>query len=145
MISNRGMKEVNMQHNLSVVVINHGEFGKWLIKSAELIVGRIEDIHHLSLLEGMSLESLLNLGNEVLEGIKGEVIILTDMYGGTPNAAALHFQRSYKCKVICGANLPMLLDLLINRDRSDMSLEEITQSCIHAGKESIIDCVLANE
>jgi mannose/fructose-specific phosphotransferase system component IIA len=66
------------------------------------------------------------------------VLVLIDLFGGTPgNAAALGLRdRSYA--VVSGVNLPMLLEVLLSRS-SGISVKELVDIALQAGQSSIID------
>ncbi len=130
-----------MSQKLNIIVMNHGEFGTWLIKSAEMIVGEIKDVYAFSLTEGKSIENLIKEVTETFDTLNGETVLLTDMYGGTPNNAALVIQQKYQCRLICGMNLPILLELILIRDRDDVSLDVLIKNCVAAGKKSIESCI----
>ena len=87
-----------------IFIINHGEFGKALIESAELIAGPLDDIYAFSLKKGMSLEDLIELVEDKLKTEKN-VIILTDLFGGTPNNVAVYLQNKYQFPLISGVNM----------------------------------------
>lgn len=100
-----------MNGKFPIVIMNHGIFGKELVASAELIVGKIEDVQAISLLPGMSIEEFYGMAEEIVSSAEGTAILLTDLYGGTPCNVAMLLQQKYDVKVLCGLNLPMLLEL----------------------------------
>ena len=57
---------------ITYVILNHGRFGEELIKSAELIAGKTEHIHAVSLLSGMSIEEYYEEVRDYLTGVQGE-------------------------------------------------------------------------
>lgn len=68
---------------ISIVLMNHGSFGKELQASAEMIIGKISDIHTVSLMPGMTIEEYYEMADKIVALNEGETIILTDLYGGT--------------------------------------------------------------
>lgn len=125
-----------MEH-LEIFIFNHGHFGEELIKSAEMIVGKIDNIHSHSLLPGMSIEEFYELSEKSLQKYDGKKIVLCDLYGGTPSNVALMLSEKYNLEIICGVNLGMLIDLVLTSDHSD-DLEQICKSAYEAGLKSII-------
>lgn len=125
-----------MKEPISIVILNHGKFGEELISSAELIFGKIDDIQAVSLLTGMSIEEYCASVRTVIESLVGQKIILTDVYGGTPSNVALLLQKNLKIEIVCGVNLPMLLELLSLREQQT-DLGKIVNSIIEAGKSAI--------
>jgi len=126
-----------MKTKLNIIILSHGEFGFQMYKSAELIIGKIEDIHAFSLTKEMSLGDLITVIDLHIQKLEGKVVILTDLFGGTPNNAAMYLQQKYQCEVVSGMNLPLLLDLVISRDNSDKTLDELLNDCILSGKDAI--------
>lgn len=102
--------------DLNIIVITHGHFGEEIIKSAEMIVGEIDNIKALSLTPDLSLEDLANKTKNEISGIEDDVILLTDLFGGTPNNVASYFKQTMNIPVITGLNLAMLISVTINRD-----------------------------
>lgn len=126
---------------INLIILNHGQFGEEVIKSAELIVGKIDNIWAFSLLKYMSIEELARQVEERIIGLKGETIILTDMFGGTPNNVAMMMQLKFKCFVICGINLPLLLEMVIARDTTDKPADMIISDAVHTAKQAIFNVI----
>ena len=63
------------------------------------------------------------------------VLILTDMFGGTPSNISLSFLKKEKVEVLTGVNLPMIIAFVQNR--SDLALNEIAEKAQEAGKTGI--------
>ena len=127
-----------------IFIINHGEFGEALIESAELIAGPIDDIYAFSLKKGMSLEDLIKLVEDKLK-TEENVIVLTDLFGGTPNNVAAYLQNKYQFPLISGVNLPILLNLILSRDAAEVDIDSIVSDTVAAGKDSIQYQELKNE
>ncbi len=126
--------------SIGVVIVGHGDLGQALVGSASLILGEQTNIAAVSLSPQDNLESchsaLMN-GIEQLDTSQG-LIVLADLFGGTPcNAAALG-QRERPYPVVAGVNLPMLLEVLLNRD-SVASADELNSIALEAGCKSIVD------
>lgn len=123
-----------------VVVASHGDLARALISSAEMIVGSQENVAALCLDPKDNLETCHNELCAAIDRVQTDagVIVLIDLFGGTPgNAAALGLrERSYP--VVAGVNLPMLLEILVSRS-SGLSVEELTDIALQAGQNSIID------
>jgi PTS system mannose-specific IIA component len=98
---------------IGVLITTHGNLGNELIKAAELIRGSLKGIVHVSVDQTKGVE---DLKKEISTAIKkldqGQgVLILTDLFGGTPSNISLSFLKEGKVEVITGVNLPMLLKL----------------------------------
>ena len=64
------------------------------------------------------------------------VIIMTDMFGGTPSNAAMSFLQEGRVEVITGVNLPMLVEYFSRRER--MPFPDLCASLLRCGRESVI-------
>ncbi len=126
-----------MNQKLNIFLLSHGEFGEYLCRSAELIIGEIDDIYSFSLKKNMSISDLILIVENKLKEVNGQNILLTDMFGGTPNNVAMYLKQKYKCEVISGMNLPLLLELVISRDNSNKDLDTLLNDCILSGKNAI--------
>ena len=125
---------------IGVVVGGHCELSRALIASAEMIAGAQQDVATVCLSEGDNLEScraaILAAIAQVDHG-KG-AIILIDLFGGTPSNAAALSLKDHEWPVVAGVNLPMLIEVLMNRD-SVSSVEALSALAVEAGCSGIID------
>jgi mannose PTS system EIIA component len=109
---------------IGVLITTHGELGTELIKAAELIKGEIKGILHISVDQTKGLEDIkkeISAAIKKLDQGKG-VLILTDLFGGTPSNVSLSFMKEGKVEVVTGVNLPMILK--VNDVREKMKLGE---------------------
>ncbi|MBP8979812.1 MAG: PTS sugar transporter subunit IIA [Syntrophobacterales bacterium] len=109
---------------IGVLIITHGELGHELIKAAELIKGDLKGVAHISVDQTKGMEEIrkeISAAIKRLDQGRG-VIILTDLFGGTPANLSLSFLKEGKVEVITGVNLPMLLKL--SDARGTMNLQE---------------------
>jgi len=104
---------------LGVVVVTHGQLATELVNSAEMIVGDLphftavsigwhDDVERAKDEIGRAIERVRPAGEE--GGEHAGVLVLTDMFGGTPANLAVTFVSS-QVEVITGVNLPMLIKL----------------------------------
>ncbi|MFB3883914.1 MAG: PTS sugar transporter subunit IIA [Thermodesulfobacteriota bacterium] len=129
----RGEKEM-----VGVVVVTHCQLGKELISAAELVVGEeLKQFQSVSIdpKEGSEeiREKIISAIRKVDEG-KG-VLILTDMYGGTPSNISLSLLEEKKIEVITGVNLPMLLKLATYHN--EMNVEALAVFITDYGQRNI--------
>ena len=122
---------------IGVLITTHGNLGSELIKAAELIRGSLKGIIPISVDQTKGVE---DLKKEISTAIKkldqGQgVLILTDLFGGTPSNISLSFMKEGKVEVITGVNLPMLLKLPDIRE--GMSLKEFAQNIKDYGIKNI--------
>ncbi|KQC07448.1 MAG: PTS fructose transporter subunit IIA [Smithella sp. SDB] len=96
-----------------VLITTHGNLGNELIKAAELIKGPLNDILHICVDQAKDVEDLKKeISNAIKKLDKGKgVLVLTDLFGGTPSNISLSFMKEGKVEVLTGVNLPMVLKL----------------------------------
>ncbi len=101
---------------LGLVVATHGKLAEEMLQTAEGIVGRLEQCVPVSVNAGSSMEDArAHLADAVHRMDTGDgVLVLTDMFGGTPANLALTFLDE-KVEVITGVNLPMILKIATAR------------------------------
>jgi len=125
---------------IGLIVITHGDFGRQLVKAAQVILGEQKDVWALSLHEKDGLETLSErIGKILKEGNKQSEgkIILVDMFGGTPANASLKFVNDQEVEIISGVNLPMLIAAL--NYRRSLPLRELARLVREKGEQSILD------
>lgn len=124
---------------LNIVIGTHGKFGEELIKSAEMIAGKMDNVQAVSLLPMMSLEEFMQTVDTLLNTLEGPTLALVDLYGGTPCNVFTALTKKYNHNVITGLNLPMLLNLYINVSGEEtLDMDEIINNCIKDLKESSV-------
>ncbi len=122
---------------INILLVTHGNFGKELLKSSELIIGPVENAESISFQQGESFDSLLKDVEEAVSRLSGEdLIVFTDMYGGSPFNAVSRTMKNNDFYHITGINFPLFIDIAINRDA--YTLEEIAEKIIKNGKKSIV-------
>lgn len=122
---------------INILLVTHGNYGKELLKSSELIIGQIEHAESISFNQGESFDSLLSKVQEAVERLaKEDLIIFTDMYGGSPFNAVSRTMKNNNFYHITGINFPLFIDIAVNRDA--YSLDEIAEKIIKNGKKSIV-------
>jgi len=107
---------------IGLLIVTHCELGKELLNAAEFIVGRIEAADAIAVTATTESEGLRKGIQEKVARLNGGegVIILTDMFGGTPSNIGMTFLEADKVEVITGVNLPMLMKLTHIRDKDDL-------------------------
>lgn len=120
-----------------VLIITHGQLAKELLEAAEFIVGAVQVAECLSIDVTKDSKELGNMIREKIDSLdQGQgVLILTDMFGGTPSNLALSFLQEDTVEIVTGVNLPMVIAIAQNREGH--SLAEIADMAKTAGKRSI--------
>lgn len=124
---------------LNIIIGTHGRFGEELVKSAELIAGKMETVKTVSLLPQMSFEDFMKQAEEVLTSTEKPYVVLVDLFGGTPCNVFTALSRKYGYDVVAGVNLPMLVDLYVktlSMDDADINTDTLAEECIETLKES---------
>ena len=124
---------------IGIVIVTHGQLGEALIGAAEFILGRrpaaIESIT-IDLSENAEkLRAKIVQGLKKVEGQKG-VLILTDMFGGTPSNLSYSFLEEGRIEVLSGVNLPILIQAVNLRDKN-IQLGQLAADLEVFGKKSI--------
>ena len=123
---------------IGVIVVTHCHLGEELISAAQLVVG--EDLKQFQAVSIDPTEGSEEIHKKIVSAIRkvdsGQgVLILTDMYGGTPSNISLSFLEERKIEVITGVNLPMLLKLATYQD--GMDLEQLAAFITDYGQRNI--------
>ena len=123
---------------IGIVIVTHSQLGEALIGAAEFIIGsRPESIESVSI--DLS-ENAEKLREKIARGIKKVktpegVIILTDMFGGTPSNLSYSFLEEGHIEVLAGVNLPILIQAVNTRKK--MELDQLAANLEAFGKKSI--------
>lgn len=121
-----------------ILIVTHAELGATLIDTLEFILGKKQD--NLAAISIDISQDPDNLRKKIKQGIdrvetdKG-VIILTDMFGGTPSNLSYSFLEEGRVEVISGVNLPILMKAVSAREKMDMA--QLTAALVTHGKRSI--------
>lgn len=129
---------------IQILILSHKNLAKEILESTEMIMGKQTNVTALGLSTDHSFDTFFE---EVAENIDrmpkdDEILILTDVFGGSPcNIAALFCTRNAnngsKPRFACvsGVNLPMLMEALVSRD--NMDIESLQKHCIEHGCKGI--------
>ena len=108
---------------IGVVVVTHCHLAEELISAAQLVVG--EELKQFQAVSVDPKDGSDQIREKIVAAIRkvdtGQgILILTDMYGGTPSNISLSFLEEKKIEVITGVNLPMLLKLATVQSTPDL-------------------------
>lgn len=122
---------------IGLVLVAHAGIAREFLASAEMIMGKIEGVEAVSI----NPDDQADLIRESIEGAikkvdSGGVIIMTDMFGGTPSNMSLSFLKENHVEVLTGVNLPMMIKFVA--DRSKFGVSELAEKLKQCGRESII-------
>ena len=123
---------------IGIVIVTHCQLGEALIGAAEFIMGsQPESLESVSIDLNESAEKLRNKISQGIKNVKGQegVLILTDMFGGTPSNLSYSFLEEGRIEVLSGVNLPVLIQAASMRKK--MKLDEFVSNLESFGKKSI--------
>jgi len=123
---------------VGVVVVTHCHLAEELICAAQLVVG--EELKQFQAVSVEPKDGSDAIREKIMAAIRkvdgGQgVLILTDMYGGTPSNISLSFLEEKRVEVITGVNLPMLLKLATSQD--PLALDELAAFITDYGQRNI--------
>ena len=122
---------------IGALVVSHGHLAQELVAAAEMIVGEISHIQAVSL----GWHDDVNDARKEIEKHIGEVdtgsgvLILPDMFGGTPSNIAFSFHDPGKIEVVTGANLPMIVRVATQKEGDTLDL--VARTVFEQGRSSI--------
>jgi PTS system mannose-specific IIA component len=107
---------------IGVVVVTHGQLANELVNAAEMIVGDLPQFTAVSIGWHDDVNDAREDISQAIDRVRGEegVLLLTDMFGGTPSNIGMTFLDKDRVEVITGVNLPMLIKLASLRRSSDL-------------------------
>ena len=130
------MSKDNQKDVIGIIAVSHCRLAEEMIRVAELIVGPLRACKAVSFRPEQSVEEMTEELRETVEQVdegKG-VLILTDLFGGTPANISLALLGP-NVEVVCGMNLPMLIKLASCRD--EVSLVEAAAMVKEYGQRHI--------
>ncbi|MES2445152.1 MAG: PTS sugar transporter subunit IIA [Pseudomonadota bacterium] len=122
---------------IGLVLVTHGRLAEEFVVAMEHVVGKQERIATICIGPDDDMESRradIAAAIEQVEAGRG-VILLTDLFGGTPSNLAISLMQAGKIEVIAGINLPMLIRL--GGARKTMKVTEAVAAAREAGKKYI--------
>ena len=121
-----------------IVIVTHGQLGDALIEAAGFIIGeKLEAVVAVSINIQSNADKLREKIEKKINEVKGDngVLILTDMFGGSPSNLSYSFLEEGTIEVISGVNLPILLKAI--DVRSKLPLSESVEKIVDFGKRSV--------
>ncbi|MGA2191831.1 MAG: PTS sugar transporter [Nitrospirota bacterium] len=123
---------------VGLVIVAHGNLGKELLSVAEVIVGKVENAEAVSIGSVIDVDTSREEIGAAIKKVKGPdgVLVLTDMFGGTPSNLSLAFLDEDVVEVLTGVNLPMIIKFA--NHRREKGLKELAVIVQEGGIKSII-------
>ncbi|MFH1807898.1 MAG: PTS sugar transporter subunit IIA [Pseudomonadota bacterium] len=122
-----------------ILIVTHGDVGAALLRCAESILGQVEGVRAVTINANDNHdEALQRIRDAMTElGENSGVLVLTDMFGGTPSNVSLTLLEPTRVEVVSGVNMPMLLHALNQRARVE-SLAALAQSTAASGRKNVV-------
>jgi len=122
---------------VGVVIVTHTDYGDRLLKAAEMIIGPQEHTRTVSVEVGVDTVETVKELEAAIKAVEqgGGVIIITDMFGGTPTNLSLSLIGQHHIEVVTGVNLPMLIKILSTRTKP---LDMLAADAKTAGVQGIV-------
>jgi PTS system mannose-specific IIA component len=120
-----------------IIVVAHFNLAREMVAATELIVGKQKQFEYVDIFPDGDVDKIKN---KIIHALKvvdtGEgILILTDMFGGTPSNISLSFLEEGRVEVVTGVNLPMLIKLVTYREGK--SLDELAHFITQYGQKNI--------
>jgi len=122
---------------IGVVVVTHGQLATELVNAAETIVGDLPNFFAVSIGWHEDVQDARAEIGAAIEKVAqpGGVLLMTDMFGGTPSNLGLTFLETHKVEIVTGVNLPMLIKAASVKDGA--SLIDVACALREHGKNAI--------
>jgi PTS system mannose-specific IIA component len=107
---------------VGILIVTHGELANELLRTAQEIVGKLPRVEAVSIHASEQIEKARKKIEAVLQRVNdgSGVLILTDLFGGTPSNLVLSYLEAGMVEVVTGVNLPMLMKLPSLREERDL-------------------------
>jgi len=122
---------------IGVIVAAHFNLGREMAAATELIVGKHSQFVYVNIAPHDDVDDIKMRMTQALKSVDTGhgVLILTDMFGGTPSNISLSLLEEGRVEVVTGVNLPMLIKLLMYREGK--SLNELAEFITEYGRKNI--------
>jgi mannose PTS system EIIA component len=119
------------------VIVSHGRVANELVAAAETVVGEVSHITAVSIGWHDDVETAQNeIANAIKQVSRGNgVLLLTDMFGGTPTNISAMFYKEGEVEIVTGVNLPMVIKLA--SQTVELPLVEMADEVEKQGKAAI--------
>lgn len=122
---------------IGVVVVTHGDFGRTIFEAAEVIMGPQDHCGYVSVDVAREVGDTMGAIHEAIRtnDSGSGVLVLTDLFGGSPTTMSLSLLKTENVEVVAGVNLPMVVKALQSRH---LELDELAQEVRDAGIQGIV-------
>jgi len=123
---------------IGLVVATHSRLAAELLKAAEMIIGPCPNARAVAILKEQGVEEIRSEIEVAVASVSADgngVVIMTDMFGGTPSNVSLSFLEPGKVEIVTGVNLPMVIKFFNSQE--SLSLAELAALLKAYGQQSI--------
>ena len=122
---------------VGLLIVTHCNLGEELLNAARFIVGQVERIDSVAITETGGSDIIRKKIEDKARALDAGdgVIILTDMFGGTPSNISLSFLKENEVEVLTGVNLPMVIAII--QHRPSLKLAPLAETAREAGRSGI--------
>jgi PTS system mannose-specific IIA component len=121
---------------IGLVVVAHAKLAAELIAAAEMIVGPLEGAVAVEINPDDSVDTIRGALTSAMESVSADgIIMMTDMFGGTPSNMSLSFLEDNRVEVLTGVNLPMLIKFASDRNRYQVA--ELAAQIRDCGRDGV--------
>lgn len=127
-----------------LLLLSHSELSRSFYDTVELIMGKPDPtVTYLTLPYGQDMDTYQKaIENEVEHAGKEGILILTDLFGGSPFMITSRVYGKYHqqipMEIVCGMNLPMIVEVIASL-KQDLSLKRLKEIALEAGNRGIVD------
>ncbi len=122
---------------IGLVLVAHAGIARELLDAAEIIMGKLDNAEVVCIKPDDQVDGIRDAITGAIRKVGGDgVIIMTDMFGGTPSNMSLSFLEENRVEVLTGVNLPMVIKFAA--DRAKCGVPELAEKLKQCGRDSII-------
>lgn len=125
---------------MKVIVVSHGSYARGLVDTVQMIAGEQEDLEAFGLEPEDSVETLKEKIRQSIERTPQgeEILILTDIFYGSPFNTVISLMPEYDLYHITGINLPLMMEVIMGR-YTGKHAEEICKELLKAAPDTVRD------
>lgn len=125
---------------MKIIIISHGSFAQAALDTAQMIIGKTEDVYALGIKPGEKVEVFEEKLEELLrksEKEKTEIFVFSDIFFGTPFNTAVRLMKKYSMYHYAGVSMPLILECVTSKD--NMTCDELKEHIEEVGKSSFVN------
>lgn len=125
---------------MKIIVVSHGDFAKGLINSAQMLVGEQEELQAYGIYPTEDRSILSDKIEKILSNKKDgeEILILSDIFHGTPFNVSVELMENYEFYHLTGINLPLMVEILLQRSAGS-NVFQISKKVMQEASNTIKD------